>query len=52
MPPTLTTQPPRFATAEAVARIAAASRRTQQPQSRGDLVSSPWANPTSTHPIW
>ncbi|WP_326806556.1 MULTISPECIES: aminotransferase class I/II-fold pyridoxal phosphate-dependent enzyme [unclassified Streptomyces] len=45
MPPTLTTQPPRFATAEAVARIAAASRRTQQPQSRGDLVSLAMGEP-------
>ncbi|WP_326685916.1 aminotransferase class I/II-fold pyridoxal phosphate-dependent enzyme [Streptomyces sp. NBC_01795] len=45
MPPTLTTQPPRFATAEAVARIAATSRRTQHPQSRGDLVSLAMGEP-------
>lgn len=45
MPPTITTHPPRFATAEAVARIAAASRRTQQPQSRGDLVSLAMGEP-------
>ncbi|MCI3273492.1 pyridoxal phosphate-dependent aminotransferase [Streptomyces cylindrosporus] len=46
MPPTVTaTQPPRFATAHAVARIAAASRRTQQPQSRGDLVSLAMGEP-------
>ncbi|WP_421110369.1 pyridoxal phosphate-dependent aminotransferase [Streptomyces sp. NEAU-S77] len=45
MPPTITTQPPLFATAEAVARIAAASRRTQQPQSRGDLVSLAMGEP-------
>ncbi|MET7572010.1 aminotransferase class I/II-fold pyridoxal phosphate-dependent enzyme [Streptomyces sp. NPDC005492] len=46
MPPTVTTtQPPRFAAADAVARIAAASRRTQQPQSRGDLVSLAMGEP-------
>ncbi|MBD3010515.1 MULTISPECIES: pyridoxal phosphate-dependent aminotransferase [unclassified Streptomyces] len=45
MPPTVTTQPPRFATADAVARIAAASRRTQQPQSRADLVSLAMGEP-------
>ncbi|MPY48825.1 pyridoxal phosphate-dependent aminotransferase [Streptomyces acidicola] len=45
MPPTITSQPARFATAEAVARIAAASRRTQQPQSRGDLVSLAMGEP-------
>lgn len=45
MPPTITTQPPLFATAEAVARIAAASRRTQQPQSKGDLVSLAMGEP-------
>ncbi|WP_405864750.1 pyridoxal phosphate-dependent aminotransferase [Streptomyces sp. NBC_00005] len=45
MPPTITTQPPRFATADAAARIAAASRRTQQPQSRGDLVSLAMGEP-------
>ncbi|MFG3026511.1 pyridoxal phosphate-dependent aminotransferase [Streptomyces sp. NPDC048254] len=45
MPPTVTTHQPRFATAEAVARIAAASRRTQQPQSRGDLVSLAMGEP-------
>ncbi|AEM85682.1 pyridoxal phosphate-dependent aminotransferase [Streptomyces violaceusniger] len=45
MPPTITTQPPPFATAEAVARIAAASRRTQQPQSRADLVSLAMGEP-------
>ncbi|MFJ2116509.1 MULTISPECIES: pyridoxal phosphate-dependent aminotransferase [unclassified Streptomyces] len=45
MPPTVTSQPPRFATAEAVARIAAASRRTQQPQSQGDLVSLAMGEP-------
>ncbi|WP_039940121.1 pyridoxal phosphate-dependent aminotransferase [Streptomyces himastatinicus] len=45
MPPTITTQPPLFAPAEAVARIAAASRRTQQPQSKGDLVSLAMGEP-------
>ncbi|MFF7308907.1 aminotransferase class I/II-fold pyridoxal phosphate-dependent enzyme [Streptomyces sp. NPDC008137] len=45
MPPTVTTQPPLFGTADAVARIAAASRRTQQPQSRGDLVSLAMGEP-------
>lgn len=45
MPPTMTTQPPRYGTADAVARIAAASRRTQQPQSRGDLVSLAMGEP-------
>lgn len=45
MPPTITTQPPLFTTAEAVARIAAASRRTQQPQSKGDLVSLAMGEP-------
>ncbi|MEV7084442.1 aminotransferase class I/II-fold pyridoxal phosphate-dependent enzyme [Streptomyces sp. NPDC093085] len=45
MSPTATTEPLRFATAEAVARIAAASRRTQQPQSRGDLVSLAMGEP-------
>ncbi|GGN23219.1 pyridoxal phosphate-dependent aminotransferase [Streptomyces fuscichromogenes] len=45
MPPTLTSQPPLYATAEAVARIEAASRRTQQPQSRADLVSLAMGEP-------
>ncbi|MET9762723.1 aminotransferase class I/II-fold pyridoxal phosphate-dependent enzyme [Streptomyces sp. NPDC006372] len=45
MPPTITTQPPLYDTADAVARIAAASRRTQQPQSRGDLVSLAMGEP-------
>ncbi|MEU9342720.1 aminotransferase class I/II-fold pyridoxal phosphate-dependent enzyme [Streptomyces sp. NPDC048278] len=45
MPPTMTTQPPLYGTADAVARIAAASRRTQQPQSRGDLVSLAMGEP-------
>ncbi|ADI03221.1 aminotransferase [Streptomyces bingchenggensis BCW-1] len=45
MPPTITTQPPLFGTADAVARIAAASRRTQQPQSRSDLVSLAMGEP-------
>ncbi|WP_405508824.1 pyridoxal phosphate-dependent aminotransferase [Streptomyces purpurascens] len=45
MPPTVTTQPPLFGTAAAVARIAAASRRTQQPQSRSDLVSLAMGEP-------
>ncbi|MEV0473276.1 pyridoxal phosphate-dependent aminotransferase [Streptomyces prunicolor] len=45
MPSTVSTHPPRFATAEAVARIVAASRRTQQPQSRGDLVSLAMGEP-------
>ncbi|MGW0649851.1 pyridoxal phosphate-dependent aminotransferase [Streptomyces umbrinus] len=45
MPSTVSTYPPRFATAEAVARIAAASRRTQQPQSKGDLVSLAMGEP-------
>jgi aspartate aminotransferase len=45
MPPTITTQPPLFDTADAVARIAAASRRAQQPQSRGDLVSLAMGEP-------
>jgi aspartate aminotransferase len=45
MPSTVSTHPPRFATAAAVARIAAASRRTQQPQSRGDLVSLAMGEP-------
>ncbi|GAA4335706.1 aminotransferase class I/II-fold pyridoxal phosphate-dependent enzyme [Streptomyces venetus] len=45
MPPTLTTQPPLYDTADAVARIVAASRRTQQPQSRGDLVSLAMGEP-------
>ncbi|MGW2083482.1 pyridoxal phosphate-dependent aminotransferase [Streptomyces sp. NPDC001939] len=45
MPPTVTPQPPRFAPADAVARIAAASRRTQQPQSRADLVSLAMGEP-------
>ncbi|MEW2396117.1 aminotransferase class I/II-fold pyridoxal phosphate-dependent enzyme [Streptomyces sp. NPDC046862] len=45
MPPTITTQPPLFDTADAVARIAAASRRTQQPQSRADLVSLAMGEP-------
>ncbi|MEV2211638.1 aminotransferase class I/II-fold pyridoxal phosphate-dependent enzyme [Streptomyces sp. NPDC050997] len=45
MPPTITTQPPLFAAAEAVTRIAAASRRTQQPQSRADLVSLAMGEP-------
>ncbi|MFF7651052.1 pyridoxal phosphate-dependent aminotransferase [Streptomyces sp. NPDC007983] len=45
MPPTLTTQPPLYDAADAVARIAAASRRTQQPQSRGDLVSLAMGEP-------
>ncbi|QKW10188.1 aminotransferase class I/II-fold pyridoxal phosphate-dependent enzyme [Streptomyces sp. NA04227] len=45
MPPTVTAQSPRFATADAVARIAAASRRTQQPQSRADLVSLAMGEP-------
>ncbi|WP_284748230.1 pyridoxal phosphate-dependent aminotransferase [Amycolatopsis sp. RTGN1] len=41
---TLTLQP-EFAPAEAVARIAAASRRKQQPQSSGDLVSLAMGEP-------
>ncbi|MFF3501081.1 pyridoxal phosphate-dependent aminotransferase [Streptomyces sp. NPDC003247] len=45
MPPSLTAPSPVFGTAEAVARIAAASRRTQQPQSRGDLVSLAMGEP-------
>ncbi|MFD8867215.1 pyridoxal phosphate-dependent aminotransferase [Streptomyces sp. NPDC059590] len=45
MPPAITTQPPLFDTADAVARIAAASRRTQQPQSRADLVSLAMGEP-------
>ncbi|MFI6250691.1 pyridoxal phosphate-dependent aminotransferase [Streptomyces sp. NPDC051016] len=45
MPPTMTHQPPLYGTADAVARIAAASRRTQQPQSRGDLVSLAMGEP-------
>ncbi|MEE1801023.1 aminotransferase class I/II-fold pyridoxal phosphate-dependent enzyme [Streptomyces sp. JV176] len=45
MPPTVTTSLPPFAPAEAVARIAAASRRTQQPQSGGDLVSLAMGEP-------
>ncbi|MFC9681221.1 pyridoxal phosphate-dependent aminotransferase [Streptomyces sp. NPDC056948] len=45
MPPTVTTQPPLSGTAAAVARIAAASRRTQQPQSRSDLVSLAMGEP-------
>ncbi|MGW3645257.1 pyridoxal phosphate-dependent aminotransferase [Streptomyces sp. NPDC000878] len=46
MPPTaVTTTPPSFAPAAAVARIAAASRRTQQPQSGGDLVSLAMGEP-------
>ncbi|MFK0156695.1 pyridoxal phosphate-dependent aminotransferase [Streptomyces sp. NPDC090493] len=45
MPPTVTTQPPLYDTADAVARIAAASRRTQQPQSRADLVSLAMGEP-------
>ncbi|MEU6139556.1 aminotransferase class I/II-fold pyridoxal phosphate-dependent enzyme [Streptomyces sp. NPDC047081] len=45
MPPTITTQPPLYDTADAVARIAAASRRTQQPQSRSDLVSLAMGEP-------
>ncbi|MEU9347720.1 aminotransferase class I/II-fold pyridoxal phosphate-dependent enzyme [Streptomyces sp. NPDC048278] len=45
MPSTVTTQPPRFATADAVARIEAVSRRTQQPQSRADLVSLAMGEP-------
>ncbi|MGX1566666.1 pyridoxal phosphate-dependent aminotransferase [Streptomyces sp. NPDC055506] len=45
MPPTITTQPPLSGTAAAVARIAAASRRTQQPQSRSDLVSLAMGEP-------
>ncbi|MEW1720568.1 aminotransferase class I/II-fold pyridoxal phosphate-dependent enzyme [Streptomyces sp. NPDC093109] len=45
MPPTVTTPPAPFAPAEAVARIAAASRRTQQPQSGGDLVSLAMGEP-------
>lgn len=45
MPPTITTQPPLFDTADAVARITAASRRTQQPQSRADLVSLAMGEP-------
>ncbi|MGA5900359.1 pyridoxal phosphate-dependent aminotransferase [Streptomyces venetus] len=45
MPPTITTQPPLYDTADAVARIVAASRRTQQPQSRGDLVSLAMGEP-------
>ncbi|MFD7506500.1 pyridoxal phosphate-dependent aminotransferase [Streptomyces sp. NPDC059850] len=45
MPPTATTQPPLFDTAQAAARIAAASRRTQQPQSKGDLVSLAMGEP-------
>lgn len=36
---------PEFAPAEAVARIAGASRRTQQPQSSGDLVSLAMGEP-------
>ncbi|WP_019547899.1 pyridoxal phosphate-dependent aminotransferase [Streptomyces sulphureus] len=45
MPPTATAQPARFAAADAAARIAAASRRTQQPQSRDDLVSLSMGEP-------
>ncbi|MFJ1749627.1 pyridoxal phosphate-dependent aminotransferase [Streptomyces sp. NPDC088116] len=45
MPPTTATTPPPFAPADAVARIAAASRRTQQPQSGGDLVSLAMGEP-------
>ncbi|MFC8086954.1 pyridoxal phosphate-dependent aminotransferase [Streptomyces sp. NPDC057340] len=45
MPPTLTAPTPAFTAADAVARIAAASRRTQQPQSRGDLVSLAMGEP-------
>ncbi|MEU9289114.1 aminotransferase class I/II-fold pyridoxal phosphate-dependent enzyme [Streptomyces sp. NPDC048275] len=45
MPPTITTQPPLFTSADAVARIEAASRRTQQPQSQGDLVSLAMGEP-------
>ncbi|MFJ5304763.1 pyridoxal phosphate-dependent aminotransferase [Streptomyces sp. NPDC088350] len=46
MPSTVTAGPlPSFAPAAAVARIAAASRRTQQPQSGGDLVSLAMGEP-------
>ncbi|MFG2964880.1 pyridoxal phosphate-dependent aminotransferase [Streptomyces sp. NPDC048288] len=45
MPLTITAQPPLYGTANAVARIAAASRRAQQPQSRGDLVSLAMGEP-------
>lgn len=45
MPPTTATTLPPFAPADAVARIAAASRRTQQPQSGGDLVSLAMGEP-------
>ncbi|SEP96367.1 aspartate aminotransferase [Streptomyces sp. yr375] len=45
MPPTVTTHPPLFGPATAVARIEAASRRTQQPQSKGDLVSLAMGEP-------
>lgn len=43
--PSSTAALPPFAPADAVARIAAASRRTQQPQSSGDLVSLAMGEP-------
>ncbi|OKJ91655.1 pyridoxal phosphate-dependent aminotransferase [Streptomyces sp. CB02400] len=45
MSPALAAPSPVFTPADAVARIAAASRRTQQPQSRGDLVSLAMGEP-------
>ncbi|MFF4259377.1 pyridoxal phosphate-dependent aminotransferase [Streptomyces sp. NPDC001663] len=51
MPSTVTATPPAsFAPAAAVARIAAASRRTQQPQSGGDLVSLAMGEPNFDTP--
>jgi len=45
------TTAPEFAPAEAVARIAAASRRVQQPQSSGDLVSLAMGEPDFDTPV-
>src|SRR5438309_2327321 len=45
MAPAITIQPPLFSTADAVARIAAASRRAQQPQSQTGLVSLAMGEP-------
>lgn len=45
MPTAVTAHPPRLTTADAVARIEAVSRRTQQPQSRADLVSLAMGEP-------